>query len=617
MAERKIVLSLSDLPNVEAMHGDSRMVIDIESTSMADDVEGFQPFLGHRIAGVGIMAKTGDGWYLPLRHAPFDEQPNLPYDGAIAFLKDVAKQPREWIGHNIKFDCRFLYQDGINLDGTLSCTVVLARLVDSMLLSAKMNYLAKKWLPQEHWKDDKEVQRELKARKTKDYGRIPTDICGRYCLQDCDTTWRLYDMLIEKLPAESKRLWTIEQNTTRMLLNSELHGIYVPRRNLAKYTHEHAKKLVELQEKINGICNQDVDILSNEQLTHTLEKMAVKPTSFTENGRPSWDAETLRTYGIPLTDALADYKETYSAFSNYGEGWMKRLTNKETLHPNYRQAGTKTGRLSSEDPNFQNLNLDAKRQVFPRPGHKLLAIDYSQIEFRLFAHYTNSPGIIEQYKNNPMTDYHQGTADMLGIPRKPAKTTNFGMIYGMGREKLQNQITAFIREAIRKGDAKVLEALRAFNYGEAVTENNAHHVSAVVYNVYHRKFPEIREFGRRVTNVIQSRGWAKGLYGRIYSPPPEFAHKLRNWLIQGSAADLFKDRASAVAVELPRFNAHLLCNVHDEVLIETPDEAVHECVKYIVPILENPSVELRVPIKVEVCICDGCWGEKKPYVMPA
>lgn len=631
MPERKIVTKLSELPRLTDC---ASLILDVETTSFNDEEPAFHPFNGHRVAGYGLMTLDGHAWYLPVRHRPANEGLNLPFEGAIKWLRETlgSRPDLHLIGHNVKFDLRFAAQDGIFPSGTLEDTVTLFRLVDAMSFSADLNAVAKAYLGVSGNPYEADVRQFLHAARSKDYGVVPPDKLGPYCLEDLDLTRRVREVLQKQLPEGSARLWQIEQRLTKVLLDSELRGVNVPLIPLKKYAHKVIKSYMQSLDAIHHLCGQELDVNSNKQLTEILrDKMCIQPMNWTKNGQPSWDGETLRQYGMKLTDLVADAKEYSAQAAAFAQGWLSRLAPDETLHPTFKQYGAKSGRLASEDPNFQNLNDEAKCQVVPRPGYSFLSLDMSQIEFRLFGHYSQSDYIINKYNEDDRTDFHLMMADTLGIPRKPAKTINFAFLFGMGREKTEASITSFVKSALLTiaepfdpADSKAtkaleeakrtLEQLRQFNFGEAVDARNAHRISASVYNTVHRRFPAIRGFADRVRAALRQRGFVRNLYGRVYKSPPELveklAHKFRNYVIQGSAADLLKDRMCELPPVLQRFNAFLLANVHDEVLIETPKGSEIECADAVIPVLESPSVEIKVPIRVECSVCVNSWGEK-------
>ncbi len=562
---------------------------------------------------------------------PMNGDYNLPFEQTIAYLRALGARARTWVGHNIKFDARFFHQDKIELCGEFEDTVVLARLVDPIRFSASLDALGRDYLPEEHWKDSSGIKEELKVRKSKNYGVVPPYMMGPYCLQDIDTSLRLREVLLDQLPTESSNLWDTEKRLERVLLNSEVRGIYVPLDGLKRYTLKILRQLVPKQDRVNELVGEHVDVLSNPELNRIMDKMGVQPVAYSaKSGNPSWGSDELRSYGTELCDAVADLKEHYARFATYCEGWQRRLDDDNVLHPSFKQYGAKTGRFASEDPNFQNVNIDGKHLVKPRDGYCLLSIDYSQIEFRLFAHYTKSANILGRYKQDPWTDFHGATAEMLGISRRASKTLNFGFIYGMGREKLVNDVTSRIKHALRavaaeiedddkesakvKAEAEVLlEKLKAFSYGEPVTELNATSISSRIYARYHRTMPEIKQYGRRVEAVVNQRGKLRGHFGRVYTIGPQLAFKGKNWIIQGGAADLLKDRMAGIEPILQPFGAHLLVNVHDEVLIETPLEAYEACARAVIPHLEEPSVPLRVPIKADCAVCFKSWADKLAF----
>jgi len=608
-----IVTCANELPDLS---GEDELCLDVETTSFDDEEKALHPFNGHRVAGYGIATHDA-AWYIPVRHRS-PGSCNVDLDKAKTWLHKLAKRPRTWVGHNIKFDARFSYQDGVYLQGDLADTMVLARLVDPLRFNASLAVLAKEYCDALAQKESSRVTEYCAAAKSKDYGVVPIDIMALYCIGDLRATMALKSKLLEKLPKECDHIWSIERAATRTLLDSELHGVNIPREKLLRFAHNTLRAALEKQERLNELAGEHVDVNSNKDMTNLMARLCVTPREFTPTGQPSWSADTLRSYDLELCSLAADVKELSYSHSNFGDGWLRRLAADNTLHPNFKQYGTKTGRLACEDPNFQNLDLRAKAQVLPREGCQLVSIDASQIEFRLFAHYTNSPGIVGKYNNDPNTDYHQSMADMLGIPRKPAKTLNFGFIYGMGRAKLEAQLIGFIRSAVTDGDEKVTKALAKFNFGEVVTATNASIVASNIYNHVHRVLPEIRQFASRVERVVKERGFVRNVYRRCYYVPPELAHKARNYVVQGAAADLLKDWLAHIGPVLKSCDARLLANVHDELLLETPVGSLHDLVRTIVPVLENPHVALRVPVKVEVSACDpgASWADKKGYIAP-
>lgn len=599
-----IVRSPSQLPDIEQMP--DTLGIDVETTQFGNQGMAVHPYQGHRVCGVGIVSPDGVGWYVPLRHKAGE---NVDLDTGLAWLRALGKRPRTWVNHNIKFDGHFLGRDGIVLEGGLLCTLVLSRLVDPLRFKASLDAVGEEYLPEEDRKDDTEVREHLAALKTRDYACVPVDVLGRYCCQDAATALQLRTALEAKLPPESAALWKIEQRLTRVLLESERRGAMIDKRGLQFHVLRSGKRILELEEQLAALAGGAVDVLSHRDLTRAMERLCIQPIAWTDNGQPSWDAVSLRAYNLPATTRIAELKELYASISSFGQGWLDRIGEDGALHANFRQAGTRTGRLSCQDPNLQNVPKEARAFIVPRQGYGLVSIDFSQVEFRLFAHYTRSPRIIERYRNDAATDYHRMTAEMLGIERSYAKTVNFAFIYGMGRERLQGALASLIRAAERAGEEKMMEALRRFNYGEKVTQARAHTVAANVYIEYHRLFPEIRQFAQRVEAALRARGQVRNLFGRVYRPPEALAHKLRNWVIQGSAGDLLKDRMVELPPVCAAHGAHMVLNVHDELVFEVPVEEATPFIAAARQVLEHPSVEIRVPLLAEAEWHPARWSE--------
>lgn len=581
-----IITKISELP--ETLVGES-VVIDVETTSFDDKTEGFNPYQGCRVAGYAFGPLNRDEtFYLPVRHTDGE---NVNLQSSLQFMRDLIGRATQIINHNIKFDIKFWRHDDCLDTCTLSDTMILARLVHNELFSYSLNSLGAAFLKESK---DERVKEYMKKLKSKDYGRCPIELMGPYAEQDVDLTRRLYRKLLKMLPAESTKVWENEQKLTRILVESEHRGIRFDKRRLAKRSKQFVLRLIEITEELSEIAGFEVDPKKRSHITEVLHNQGITPDNFTKTGLPQWDSNSLRSFNNPVASLFDEYSHISHLFTTYCEGWKKRMGDDGRLHADFRISGTQTGRLSSANPNLQNMPVEAQEFVIPDTDQVICLIDYSQIEYRIFAHYTQDEQLIAQYAKNPDMDFHQALADVLQIPRQSAKTLNFGFIYGMGKNKLLKSLAA------QGLPDEVIEEYSKVN-PLASDEDRLETAAQKIWNNYHFRFPAIKKLQRRVTNKINSTGWLRNYMGRIYRwDNRNFSYKGLNYLCQGTAADLFKDRLIAVSQRFPELN--LFTNIHDSGVWSVHPDFLTEHFKEITKILEDVQPPLRVPIFVEAKI---------------
>jgi DNA polymerase-1 len=297
--------------------------------------------------------------------------------------------------------------------------------------------------------------------------------------------------------------------------------------------------------------------------------------------------------------------------------FLELQDDQECIHPTYNPV-VRTGRMSCKRPNSQQQNKRSKKLIHPRAGYGFISCDYSQIEYRLIAHYTDDPDLIKAYNENPDVDFHKWVAELIGVTRKAGKTLNFGMAYGAGKAKVEAElaanpdIIAHVSEEINKrvANGEVAETQRNELFHQMC---KAH--AAWVYQQYHEKLPGIRSTAKRCEVVCRGRGFIFNAYGRRRHLSQQFAHKAFNSLVQGCAMDLIKERMLFL---MPRYNQwmidhdiHIVANVHDEVLFEVPEKYLLdlEVHKYLCDALETPTVKFKVPIKVGLGVSMKHWAE--------
>lgn len=338
--------------------------------------------------------------------------------------------------------------------------------------------------------------------------------------------------------------------------------------------------------------------------------------------------------------ALLNWRGAEKAIGTYLDPWLLTWgkldadTGEMRLHPELRQDGTDTGRFSSGNPNIQNVPVEV-RVLCPSKGCALVLIDYSQLEFRVFAHYAGGE-VLEAYQKDKHVDFHQAVADMLGIPRKPAKNINFGMLYGMGREKLIFSLCGLSEDETFRAERELHEQLRLAKYNKhadavARLENSlltdigpkAKRVreAGALYDQYLKKFPRAKQLYYECSDRCKKRGWIRNLVKRRRYLPAEFAHVALNTLIQGGAADVVKRAMLRVAAALMAFNrkypeaqARMLIQVHDELVFECMEAYASQLADAMMPVMEDEPL-LSVPLVAEAdVVLDGeLWMDKHKF----
>ncbi|KKN73370.1 hypothetical protein LCGC14_0401830 [marine sediment metagenome] len=607
---RTLIQTAEQLPRFDPKEP---LFVDLETTSFDDGEPAFQPFKGHRAAGYAICTADGrDAWYLPLRHHGSDvaEKVNHNFDlkQAQSWLQGVIGSGRDIHNHNIKFDGRFWHFDGCEAKGRLVDTLVLARLVDNDRVAYGLNALTGS-------KTDEDIKAYLKSIKSKDYGRVPIDLMARYAMNDVVITQKLEVELLKKLRPETAPVWDVEQRLTSQLLKWEIHGIRVNKRRLAKAWRVRLEQAIGLEEQVHEAAGVVFDVNSDKDVTRVMiGKLGIEPVAWTKSKNPQWNKEALAMIHHPIARLLAECRREYHFCSLFCEGWLKRIGDDGRMHANFNLGGTRTGRLSSSDPNLQNSNDDAKQNIDADEDCDIVSSDFSQIEYRLFGHYAGDREIIAAYAANPNQDYHQALADMLGISRQVAKTMNFAFIYGMGKRKLLRKLSVMM--AHESEDSAMIARLTSFlpNYdGHELQEADYDKIASNVFDTYHRKMPAVRKLTRRVKDKVEVHGYLRNWRGRIYRfPDPQYSYKAPNYLIQGSAADIFKERLLAVLEQFPY--ARLVTNVHDDCVFSVPkdmtEEFVREHRKVLVDVQPVEGTKpLRVPMVVETKVSSRVWGQ--------
>lgn len=570
------------------------LVVDVETTGLGRF---------DRIVGVGIMGLTsGLGTYIPYNHKI---GPNLKREEAISYLQKVLSTSSNKVLFNQKFDIGMLAKDGIITGGETHDPIIMAALLNENRLSYELKRLAHEDLgvpPTE-----KNILKDWLTRngfKSSMVWEAPSELVGVYCFGDLTRTAGLYNKYKDEVYAQENlnKVYNTERRFAPILLLSEMHGIRLDVETLEADQKNLSFKVAELNQKAQALADSSMfNPDSNVHLSVLFDKWGI-PYTRTEKGNPCFDADALeslkqviqdhasisaeiKTSAISMTDTVLELRCTANLL-NFVQGFIKYNQNGR-LYPNWNalrgeKGGAVTGRMSSDSPNLQNIPKEARKYFIPDEGYVWVAPDYSQIEYRIFAHYSNDKKILEEYKKNPWTDYHQMVADMMGISRKPAKSINFGLLYAMGKGTLAEQLGMTVMQA------------------------------DPLFIKYHTKFPCVRKLRKDVTNIMEKRGYIRNLFGRCRHITGRDTYKALNSLIQGSAADLLKYAANRVYTEVCyEMEIIPLLYIHDEIVFQLKESQVDEFLRRAVPIMQD-FPQLNVPIRVDVAMFRKNWATEIP-----
>ncbi|WP_318466180.1 DNA polymerase I [Photobacterium leiognathi] len=561
-------------------------------------------YMTANVVGVSFAIEEGKAAYVPVAHDYLDAPAQLDRDWVLAQLKPLLEDPNQAkIGQNLKFDASIVARYGIEMQGIVFDTMLESYVFNSVVGRHDMDSLALRYL--EH-KNISFEEIAGKGKKQLTFNQIDLAQAGPYAAEDADITLRLHNALYPKVEADEKLkhvFETIEMPLVPVLSRMERTGVYVDSMLLGAQSTEIAARLDELEKKAFEIADQEFNLSSPKQLQAILfEKMGLPVLKKTPSGTPSTNEEVLQELALdyPLPKLILEYRGLAKLKSTYTDK-LPKMVNPATgrVHTSYHQAVTATGRLSSSDPNLQNIpvrNEEGRRirQAFvAQSGYKILAVDYSQIELRIMAHLSGDKALLDAFRHGK--DIHAATAaEILGLDieqvsseqRRRAKAINFGLIYGMSAFGLAKQLDMGRNEA------------------------------QDYMNVYFERYPGVLEYMESTRNTASEKGYVETLFGRrLYLPDIKSRNGLRrkaaeraaiNAPMQGTAADIIKLAMIAVdnwVQQQPQDEVRLLMQVHDELVFEVK-ESVLESVTAEVKALMEQAATLDVPL-----IADAGFGD--------
>ncbi|EOR09297.1 DNA polymerase I [Acinetobacter tandoii] len=572
---------------LQRMQNASKFAIDTETTS-----------LDYRVAemvGFSIAFDAQDAYYIPLAHDYESAPAQLDRSSVLTQIKPILENPEiKKIGHHLKYDAHIFANHGIELQGWYFDTMLASYVLNSVATRHGMDDVARLYLS--HLTTTYE-EVAGKGAKQKTFNQIEIETAAHYAAEDAHVTFRLYEVLDKKLkvhPELINILHNIEVPVARVLTSMEENGIQLDLQFLDQLGEDFSKTMQDLENQITELAGQPFNVSSPKQVGEILfEKLGLKGGKKTATGQYTTSESILEKLDHPISALILDYRGLSKLKSTYTDGLLKQANNdSHRVHTSYHQALTATGRLSSTDPNLQNIPVREEigrqiRKAFIAPeGRVLLAADYSQIELRLMAHFSQDDALLDAFRHGQ--DVHRRTAsEVLNIPldqvthdqRRQAKAVNFGLLYGMSEFGLIRQL-GFTREESQ-------------NY---------------IKQYFHR-YPGIYEYMQRTRQVALEQGFVETILGRrLYTPEIDARNMMIrkaaeraaiNAPLQGSAADIIKMAMIEVDKMLPKDQAKMLLQVHDELVFEVDADIADELTPKLAEVMQS-VLEISVPLLVEV-----------------
>ena len=575
------------------------VAVDTETTSL--------DYMRAELVGISIAVEANQAAYIPFGHDYLGAPDQLSKDYVLESIKPLLENPEiKKVGQNLKYDMSVLAQHGIQLQGIAFDTMLESYVLDSVATRHDMDSLALKYLDQTTTSFT-DVAGKGAAQIT--FNQVPLEEAGPYAAEDADITLRLHDALWPQVcnhPTLEKVFTEIELPLIPVLSRIERTGAKVDDTLLFTQSQELSERLAELETQAWDLAGQEFNLASPKQLGEILfTKLEIPVLKKTAKGAPSTKEEVLQELALeyPLPKVILEHRGLAKLKSTYTDK-LPTMINPTTkrIHTSYHQAGTATGRLSSSDPNLQNIPIRTAegrrvRQAFiASPGSKLVAADYSQIELRIMAHLSEDPSLLSAFAAGQ--DIHRATAaEVFAVEteavtidqRRSAKAINFGLIYGMSAFGLARQLNIG-----RKQAAEYIE-------------------------LYFARYPGVQNYMNNIRHSAAENGYVETVYGRrLYLPEINARNGMLrqgaertaiNAPMQGTAADIIKIAMINVDswLESSGLKSRMIMQVHDELVLEVPESEL-EVVKQGLTERMESAAELLVPLVVDVGVGDN-WDE--------
>ncbi len=559
------------------------------------------------IVGISFAVEAGSAAYVPLAHDYPDVPEQLNRDDILRQLRPLLEDPgKAKLGQNLKYDANVLANYDIELRGIAHDTMLESYVYNSVATKHNMDDMAKKYLHLEtiHYEDV-----AGKGAKQISFREVPLEQAAPYAAEDADITLRLHQVLWPKLQ-ENERLRQLyldfEVPLVPVLSRVERNGVLLDVGMLAQQSRELARQIKDIEQHAHEIAGQSFNLGSPKQIQAILyDQLSLPVLKKTPGGQPSTAESVLQELALdyPLPKLILEYRGMSKLKSTYTDK-LPRQVNKKTgrVHTSYHQAVTATGRLSSSDPNLQNIPVRTEegrriRKAFVAPpGCRLLAADYSQIELRIMAHLSDDQGLLKAFSEG--RDIHSATAaEVFQVAeeqvtqdlRRSAKAINFGLIYGMSAFGLARQLG--------------LTRSQAQSY----------------IDLYFARYPGVKNYMDNIRETARQQGYVETLFGRrLYLPEIKSRNAARrqyaertaiNAPMQGTAADIIKRAMIAADAWLQKDqpDGKMIMQVHDELVFEFAESDLESCRASIGRIMSS-AADLKVPLVVDIGVGKN-WDE--------
>lgn len=559
------------------------------------------------LVGMSFCTEAGHSAYLPLAHHYPGAPQQLDRAAVLKKFKTLLEDPKhKKVGQNLKYDINVLANYDIHLRGVAFDTMLESYVLDSTATRHDMDSLSLKYLGHKTIKYEEVAG---KGKKQIGFDEVALEQAGDYAAEDADITLRLHQTLwprVQAIPALSTLFTEIELPLLTVLARVERNGVRIDAAMLQQQSRELAQRLMQLEQQAYEAAEQPFNMASPKQIQEILfTKQGLPVIKKTPKGQPSTAEDVLQELALdyPLPSLILQHRGLSKLKSTYTDK-LPQMINPDTgrVHTSYHQAVTATGRLSSSDPNLQNIPVRSEegkriRYAFiANPGCKILAADYSQIELRIMAHLSGDKGLCDAFAQN--LDIHRATAaEVFGVEldavtddmRRHAKAINFGLIYGMSAFGLAKQLK--------------IDRAAAQEYVE----------------IYFGRYPGVKTYMEKTRAQAHEDGFVETLFGRrLYLPEINSSNHIRrqaaertaiNAPMQGTAADLIK-KAMLVAddwIQTSSADVKMVMQVHDELVFEIAEADLEEAERHIRAAMTEVAT-LNVPLQVAVGVGDN-WGE--------
>ena len=559
------------------------------------------------LVGISLAVEPGRAAYIPVGHDYPGAPAQLPREQVLAALRPALEDPtRKKLGQHGKYDLHVLRRHGVNLQGYHDDTMLESFVLNSTATRHDMDSLAMRYLGYTTIKFEEVAG---KGAKQISFSQVGLDEACRYAAEDADVTLRLHHALqpqLQATPSLDGVYRDIEMPLVPVLARIEANGVHIDMAELRRQSQDLGSRMLAAQQKATELAGRTFNLDSPKQLQAVLfDELQLPALVKTPKGQPSTNEEALEAIAEQheLPRVILEYRGLAKLRSTYTDK-LPEMINQDTgrVHTSYHQSGAATGRLSSSDPNLQNIPIRTedgrriRRAFVAPPGRKILACDYSQIELRIMAHLSEDPGLVRAFEQG--VDVHRATAaevfsrsleEVTSNERRAAKAINFGLMYGMSAFGLARNL------GIDRGQAQDYVAL------------------------YFSRYPGVRDFMERMRQQARDQGYVETLFGRrLYLNDINARNQgLRagaeraaiNAPMQGTAADIIKRAMVKVDSWLQDHSdqAKMILQVHDELVFET-ESSFLDTLRLKVVELMSSAAELRVPLVVDAGVGDN-WDE--------